>query len=197
MFMAFLCGIFSSADLGRDSFWGLCFIVVFAINVVIMAFEFPRTTSITIVFIAIAVGLGAILLNQQVEIFPSLQHHVDDLAPKANAEFYWMIAGLIAIVLGAVVLVHRYIDYWELLSNELIHHHGMLGNLERFPAPGIKLEKEINDVFEFLLLRSGRLVLTVPYENRAIVLDNVPHINRVERFIKEVLGVTEVEINQT
>ena len=108
-----------------------------------------------------------------------------------------MIAGLIRVVLGAVVLVHRYIDYWELLSNELIHHHGMLGNLERFPAPGIKLEKEINDVFEFMLLRSGRLVLTVPYENRAIVLDNVPHINRVERFIKEVLGVTEVEVNQT
>ena len=72
MLMAFLCGIFTSADLGRDSFWGLCFIVVFAINVVIMAFEFPRTTSITILFIAIAVALGAILLNQQVEIFPSL-----------------------------------------------------------------------------------------------------------------------------
>ena len=186
-------------DLAEPRRWldlGMLFLLVLGMNVVIIAFEFPRTTSLTMLFLAVAAVLGAILLNQRFVIFPFLERQTRQLDPAANAQFYWLTAIGLTVILFTVWFVHRWVDYWEVLSNELIHHHGVLGNIERLPAPGIKLEKEITDVFEFLCLGAGRLVITVPNEGRAIVLENVPRINRVEHDIKEVLGVTEVEINQ-
>lgn len=193
---AFVAGVATSLNLGGDSTWGMLFLLVLGMNVVIIAFEFPRTTSLTMLFLAVAAVLGAILLNQRFVIFPFLERQTRQLDPAANAQFYWLTAIGLTVILFTVWFVHRWVDYWEVLSNELIHHHGVLGNIERLPAPGIKLEKEITDVFEFLCLGAGRLVITVPNEGRAIVLENVPRINRVEHDIKEVLGVTEVEINQ-
>jgi hypothetical protein len=143
----------------------------------------------------VAVVLGAILLNQRYEVFPLLERRVSQLTPEANAEFYWVIAAVLTTILVLVAIIHTWFDYWEVLSNELIHHHGILGSLERWPAPGIRFDKEIVDVFEFMLLGSGRLVITPAGEGRPIVLDDVPRINRVEESMKEVLGVTEVEIH--
>jgi hypothetical protein len=57
------------------------------------------------------------------------------------------------------------------------------------------MEKEITDVFEFMLLRSGRLLLHPSTERRAIVLDNVPNINKREREIQGLLGVLDVHVH--
>ncbi len=67
----------------------------------------------------------------------------------------------------------RFLDYWEILPNEILHHHGPLSDLERYPTMNLKFDKEIPDVLEWLLLGSGRLVLHVPNVSKAIVLDNV------------------------
>ena len=48
----------------------------------------------------------------------------------------------------------------------------------------------------YLLLRSGRLIITPAGESRAIVMDNVPNINHVEDGVKAILGVTEVSFRQ-
>jgi hypothetical protein len=196
MVAALVAGLCSSQDWGSATLWGNTFLIVFGINLIIVAFDFPRTTSLTLLFLVIAVILGAILLNQRFEFFPWLERETNRLTPEANGEFYWLIAGIIAAVLILIMLIHFWFDYWEVLSNELIHHHGILGSLERLPAPGIKLDKEITDVFEFMILGSGRLVITPAGEGRPIVLENVPRIERLERNIKEVLGVTEVEIHE-
>src|SRR5262249_20644074 len=108
--------------------------------------------------------------------------------------FYAVIAVALAAIFVGVAVIHTWFDYWEVLSNELIHHHGVLGSIERLPAPGITLDKEITDVFEFFILGAGRLVITPGGPGRPIVLDNVLRIDRVEDRIKEVLGVTEVEL---
>lgn len=194
---AIVAGSGMSLELASADVWGTAFVVVFALNVVVLAFEFPRTTSLTLFFLGIATVLGAVLINQRIVFLPELESWVGRIAPEANSQFYWLIVATLGLVLLLTAILHRWVDYWEIYSNELIHHHGLLGNLERYPAPGIKLEKEITDVFEFFILGAGRLVLTVPSEGRAIVLENVPGINRVERQMKEVLGVTEVEINPT
>jgi hypothetical protein len=179
---------------GSHTLWGHVFLIAFAINLIVLAFEFPRTTSLTLFFLIVAAVLGAILLNQREDIFPWLEGHSRRLTPAANAQFYAVIAVVLFAIFALVAVIHTWFDYWEVLSNELIHHHGVLGNIERLPAPGITLEKEITDVFEFALLGSGRLVITPAGAGRSIVLDNVPRIERAERRIKAVLGVTEVEI---
>ena len=135
----------------------LLFQFVLAVNLVILAFDFPRTTSLTLFFFVVALGMGAVLLFKfQPDLLPAITAFLDRFRPLANAAFYW---GVVCI-LGAIYLVVLFsvrFDYWEVRSNELLHHHGFLANVERFPSPHLRIDKEISDVFEFLLLRSGRL----------------------------------------
>jgi hypothetical protein len=179
---------------GSGSLWGDVFLVVFGLNLIVVAFDFPRTTSLTLFFLVVAIILGAIMLNDRKEFLPSLQNQTEKFHPSADAQFYFIIAFVLALILVVVFIIHTWFDYWEVSSNELIHHHGVLGSLERLPSPGIKLDKDITDVFEYFLLGAGRLVITPTGEGRPIVLNNVPRIQRVESQIKQVLGVTDVQI---
>ena len=86
-------------------------------------------------------------------------------------------------------------DYWVVTNNELLHHHGPFGDLERFPAPQLKIDKEIPDIFEYLLFGSGRLIFYPTSERRALILENVMAVNRVEQEIKHLLAALEVRID--
>ena len=193
---AFIAAIFVQGDWGNRGDWGLAFMIVLALNLCVLAFDFPRTASLTLIFSIIAIVLAAILLNERSEFLPALADLTGKLKPSSNATFYWMYAIILTLIMAIVWVIHRFIDYYEVLSNEIIHHQGILGGIERLPAPGVRLEKDITDVFEYLLLRSGRLVITPAGESRAIIMDNVPNINRVEDGVKAILGVTEVSFRQ-
>lgn len=69
-----------------------------------------------------------------------------------------------------------------------------LGDLDRYPAPGVRFDKEISDVFEYLLLRSGRLTLHTSGERRSIVLENVPFITSKEKALTRMLGALQVAV---
>lgn len=194
MIAAALGALMTWQDWGSNSLWGHVFLITFALNMIVVAFDFPRTTSLTVFFLIVAVVLGAVLLNDRKEFLPRLQDQTAKLHPGANSQFYFIIALVLALVMIVVFIIHTWFDYWEVSSNELIHHHGILGSLERLPSPGIKLDKEITDVFEYFLLGAGMLVITPSGEGRPIVLKNVPRIERVEGQIKQVLGVTDVQI---
>ena len=194
MIVAALCSLMTWQEWGDASLWGNVFLIVFGLNVIVVAFDFPRTTSLTLVFLIIALILGAILLNDRREFLPRLRDQTHKIHPSADPQFYFIIALMFALIMIIVFIIHTWFDYWEVSSNELIHHHGILGSLERLPSPGVKLDKEITDVFEFFLLGAGRMVITPAGEGRPIVLNNVPRIERVESEIKQVLGVTDVQI---
>src|SRR5437763_1796159 len=70
MIVAALCSLMVWQDWGSHSLWGHVFLIVFGLNMIVVAFDFPRTTSLTILFLVIAVVLGAILLNDRKEFFP-------------------------------------------------------------------------------------------------------------------------------
>ena len=93
------------------------------------------------------------------------------------------------------VFIKARFNYWEFTSNELLHHHGFVGNIERFPAPNLRISKEIHDVFEFLLLRSGRLVVHPSGERRSFVLELVVGVNKKEETIKRLLSKLSVDID--
>ena len=170
------------------------FLVILTLNLVILAFDFPRTTSLTLFFCAVAVFLGLLLwFRVNPNILPHLHALLAAFLPLANPTFYWTIF----VVLGAIFLIMLAVvrfDYWEVRPNELLHHHGFLANLERMSAPNLRIDKEINDIFEYLLLRSGRLILQASNERRAIVLDNVPFITKKEAAITRMLGALQVQI---
>jgi hypothetical protein len=172
------------------------FLGITAVNLVILAFDFPRTTSLTLFFFVVAIVMSFILLvTFKPGIMPFLHNAFAHLHPAANATFYWGVAAVIMAIYVAVFVSIRF-DYWEIRPNELLHHHGMLSNMERLAAPNLRIEKEINDVFEYFLLRSGRLILHPSDDRRAIVLDNVPFIDRKEASVTQMLGALQVQIRK-
>ena len=176
---------------------GVAFLVIFALNLIVFAFDFPRTTSLTLFFFIAAAILGLLLtfrLNEQ--ILPTLNAVLKSYRPLANATFYFSIFGIIAAIFIAVFINVQF-DYWEVAPNELLHHHGFLSNLERFSAPSLKIDKEITDIFEYFLLRSGRLILHPSNERRAFVLDNVMNITKKESQLTRMLGALQVQIRDS
>lgn len=173
----------------------LLFLGLFSINLVVLAFDFPRTTSLTMFFLITAIVLGLILLFRHFpHILPAITDLLKRIEPEANPTFYFCFATLLGIIYIAVLINIRF-DYWEVRPNELLHHHGFLSNLERFSAPNLRITKEINDVFEYMLLRSGSLILQ-PTNERAIVLENVLFIDHKETRITQMLGALQVQIRQ-
>ena len=141
-----------------------------------------------------AVLLGGFLVSIYAGwILGSLGDFIKSLHPYANATFYWCFTIVIGLIFIAVVFSVRF-DYWEVRQNELLHHHGVLSDLKRYAAPNLRVDKEINDVFEYVLLRSGRLILHPSNEPKAIVLDNVLFINDKENRLTKLLGAIKVEV---
>jgi hypothetical protein len=173
----------------------MLFLGMFAFNLLVMALDFPRF-SLVAVILAILFGLFFIL-------WLGSYFHLDLLKPihaifagiyaVANKGFYIMVFVTLMLVF-AIIYVTRWLDYWEILPNEILHHHGPLSDLERYPTMNLKFDKEIPDVLEWILLGAGRLVLHVPNVSKALVLDNVLFITAKEQALKKVMSRLDVRI---
>jgi cytochrome b561 len=172
------------------------FLLVLTINLVVISFDFPRTTSLTLFFFVVSVGVIVwMIFRLNPDVLPGVTDWINSVTPFANATFYFLFS-LVMIVMYIGVAISVRFDYWEVRPNELLHHHGVLSDLERFSAPNLRINKEINDVFEYALLRSGRLILHPSNERRAIVLENVFFINRKETQITRMLGALQVQVRE-
>ncbi len=172
---------------------GMAFFVVFFLNLMIMAIDFPRFTIIAVILTAVAVTFFLLWLNVWFNIIPSLVNLLERVFAYANSMFYTLMA--VAIGLNfAIIWVTRYLDYWEILPNEILHNHGPFSDLERYPTMNLKFSKEIPDILEYMLLRSGRLVMHIQNERKAIVLDNVLWIDHKESQLKQLMSRMEVRI---
>ncbi len=170
------------------------FLITLTVNLVVVSFDFPRTTSLTWFFAIVAICVGLwMLFHINADLAPWVTAQLKKITPQANAAFYFIYTLSILMLFTCVILSRRF-DYWEVRGNELLHHHGVLSDLERFSAPSLRIDKEINDVFEYMLLRSGRLILHPSQERRAIVLENVMFINEKEDRITKMLGALQVRV---
>ena len=170
------------------------FLTLMTINMVVLAFDFPRTTSLIVFFVLVSLGMGILLLSIYFPtLLPDVTAMLKRIDPRANSTFYVCFATMLGLIYVGV-FIHIRFDYWEVRPNELLHHHGFLSSLERYSAPNLRISKEIDDVFEYMLLRCGRLILHPSNEPRAFVLDNVLGIDRKEAAITKMLGALQVQI---
>lgn len=177
-----------------DRVWGGVFLGILGINLTIITFDFPRTTSLTVLATIIAVGFGLVLINQQFHIIAPVAQWFAVRYVSASTEFYWFFFGILAVLFFGMMFTTRF-DYWELSANELVHHTGLLGDIERFSTAGLKLNKEITDVFEYILTGSGTIILNIPGNPRPIVMHNVLRIAHVERRSDEILNARFVRVD--
>ncbi len=172
---------------------GLLFLGVFAFNMLILTFDFPRFTIVATALLGSTVVFFLMWLGMKMDFLTPLVRLLDGLYVTANSGFYFVFAVILMVMYG-IVLVTRWLDYWEFMPNEILHHHGPWSDLERFPTMNLKFDKEIPDVFEHMLFGSGRLVFHVANEQKAIILDNVLHINRKEEALKQIMSRLEVRV---
>lgn len=198
-FVSIFCTIYMWMNPALESSRGgvnvcLAFLIVFSLNLVVLSFDFPRTTSFLLFAIIAALGLGAALLvSNMPDILPFVGKWLASIKPIANATFY-LLYSLVLLVIYIFVWIMARFDYWEVRPNELLHHHGVLSDLKRYSAPHLRIDKEINDIFEYLLLGAGRLILQPSGEKRAIILDNVFFISSKEKRITKLLGALQVQV---
>lgn len=171
----------------------MLFLGFFALNMIIVTFDFPRFTILAAALLGTTVLFLFLWLGLITDILTPLFRLFDGIYMAANAGFYLAFALIMAIIYGGV-MVTRWLDYWEFMPNEILHHHGPWSDLERFPTMQLKFDKEIPDVFEHLLLGSGRLVFHVQGEQKSITLDNVLWINHIETVLKNTMSRLEVRV---
>jgi len=167
------------------------FLIVFTFNLLVVAFEFSRMLSVSVLFFAIAfvfLGLWAGFLEG---IFGFLE----GIHPHADHQFFFFVFVVFTLIF-ALVWVQTRFNYWVVRKNELLHKHGFMGDVKRYHAQDVKIDKEIGDVFELLLLRSGKMVLYPEGESRAIVLENIIGINKKELEVKEILESYAIRIDR-
>jgi hypothetical protein len=187
-------GAVSGADFkSRQNMLGLIFLGVFAFNILVLTFDFPRFTILAIGLLLTTALFFLLWLGMVTDFLTPLVRLLDGVYVAANSGFYLMLS-LILIFMYVIVFVTRWLDYWEFMPNEILHHHGPWSDLERFPTMNLKFDKEIPDVFEHMLFGAGRLVFHVANEQKAIILDNVLHINRKEEALKQIMSRLEVRV---
>jgi len=181
--------------LSAPNLLGVLFLGILAFNLMIMAIDFPRFTVVAgmLLVLLMLFFLLWIAAYFDADLMKPARHILGNIYTVANSGYYFMVATIL-IVIYAIIYVTRYLDYWEIMPNEILHHHGPLSDLERYPTLNLKFDKEIPDVFEYLFLGAGRLVLHVTEERKAIVLDNVLFINAKEEALKRLMSRLEVRV---
>ncbi len=173
----------------------MLFLGMLAFNLLVMALDFPRFTLVAVILAVLFLLFLVLWLGSYFhwDLFKPIHAIFASIYAVANGGFYLMVFVTLMIVF-TVIYITRWLDYWEILPNEILHHHGPLSDLERYPTMNLKFDKEIPDVLEWLLLGSGRLVLHVPNVSKALVLDNVLFITAKENALKKVMSRLDVRI---
>jgi hypothetical protein len=174
---------------------GNTFLAVFFLNLLVFAFDFSRIKSITLVVVLVALGLGLGWADATWGIAGGVRDVLSAIDVRMSTQFYGLMSGFLLMVM-LIVLINTRFNYYEINHREILHHHGYLGDITRMPTSGLRLNKEIYDLFEFFLLRSGRLVFYPQTSREAIVIDNVLNVNKVEDRIKDLLSVVAVRFQE-
>lgn len=181
-----VCALVMAADATAD--WpGATWMVVFAINLFVVAFDFTEERTVIFTLGAVAVVLGLVLAGALTDVMGFLS----GLKPHMDATFYWIIFVIFSVIFF-IAFVGSRLDYWEIQPNEIVHRYGVFRRMKRFSTESLRWDKVIPDVMERLMLGTGTIIMTTPYEKHPIIIEHVMRIGRIDDQIAHVLGVKQV-----
>ncbi len=185
----------ASVGSGYGNIIGIVFLVIFSLNLILIAFDFNRATTIILSILFVALIAVLLLVNAYTGFLTSGSGGTGiEMSIYLSYWVYYIIAALLLFIIGFTMLGPIF-NYYIIEGNELIHHKGFGGGIERYPAAEMSIVKEFPDLIELLIFRSGTLILTPIRTNRAIVLKNVFRINKKVNDMNEILSRLKVDIN--
>ena len=167
--------------------FGNIWLIVFFVNLFIVAFDFSSTKFFVLVLVVIIVVILLVFLVPGI-FAPTTEGTFN---PMLYAQFYLVVTIMMAFILGLVILGSRF-DYWKIERNEIYHKSGIFSSAERMPTKSLRILKEIPDVFEFFILRAGSITL-MPGHGDVIKLPTVLNINKKQRQIDYLLSHVSIE----
>lgn len=92
-----------------------------------------------------------------------------------------------------IAIINSLFNYYTIERNELYHRIGIFARAERYAISNVSFDKEIPDIFEFLMLGAGSLTFYPEDGRRLVKLNTVVRINKKERRLNQLLSKISVD----
>ncbi|MFW9971888.1 MAG: hypothetical protein ACFFDF_16995 [Candidatus Odinarchaeota archaeon] len=184
-FILFLIQLFLLPNVVLGYIW----FIVFFTNIFVIAFDFSSTKFFVLILAIVIVVLVLVFLVLPYYNLSIVGIQIDVALPW---EFYMLMTLILAFILGIVLISTRF-EYYKIEMNEIIHKAGIFSSADRYPVKSLRFKKEIPDVFEFFMLRAGRLTIMPGQADEVMILPTVLNINKKEQQLDYLLSHVSVE----
>ena len=171
---------------------GGIWVVVFFSNFSVTVLDFPSYRVLILILITVIVVLLVIFFS----LIPTLQQEeilVKDFNLGLPAEFYMIMTIILGLILGLIFITTRF-DYYKIERNEVYHKKGIFSlSTERFPVRGLRIKKEITDLFEYMLLKAGTFSLI--WKDKIVILNTVLNIKKKAKQIDDLLSHLQISVD--
>jgi hypothetical protein len=164
----------------------IIWIVLFFTCVFIVSFDLSVGKFIGLVFLLVLVVLVIIFITLNNP--PMSEQFVFNI--QLRTQFYWMTAALLGVILLLTLMVAQF-RYVKMERNEVLIK-GILGDVRRFPTASLNYEKKIPDVFKYMLLGSGTIILHLPGVSESVELSTVVNVHKKARQMDAILSAVRI-----
>jgi len=160
----------------------MIWIVLFFTSLFVVSFDLSVGKFIGAIFLVVLVALLITFVTLNTP--PVSEQFVFNI--QIRTQFYWMTAAILGVILLLTFIVGQF-RYVKIERNEVIIK-GILGDVRRFPTGNLNYEKKIPDVFKYILLGSGSIILHAPGVSESVVLNTVVNVNRKAKQMDAILS---------
>ncbi|MCC6625592.1 MAG: hypothetical protein IT385_30420 [Deltaproteobacteria bacterium] len=182
-----VCALIAAAGEPPAAWLGMAWMSLFILNLFVISFDFTEQRTVIVVLTVVVAILALVLLGALSDVTAFMTA----LRPQMNQTFYWMMFVTFSVIFLLAWLGSR-LDYWQIEPNEIVHRYGFFRRMKRFSTESLRWDKLIPDVMERIMLGTGTIILTTPYEKHPIVIEHVMRIGSVDDQIARILGVKQV-----
>jgi hypothetical protein len=189
-FVLFLIQIIMGAD---EQWLGAIWITVFFINLFIISFDTSSTKFFILLLVIIVLILVFTFIFNPIVIIGKIFSF--EVLIVMSYQFYLSCTVILIIVLLIAWIATRF-NYWKIERNEVIHKQGIIVSVKRYPTKSLRIEKDIPDLFEFMLLGAGSIQLF--FANQEVIhLSTIIKVNKKSKNIDYLLSDIQVEMEKT
>jgi hypothetical protein len=192
-FAAIICGILMlffdnepTVGFSGANVVGLVFLLILAVNLTIILYDLSLRGFLMVLLVFIVAILTLVLLNQHTHVL-NLFGRILSIKIFANTAFYILFAFVLWLNLAIAWVITRF-NYWKVENNEIIIHRGFMQEQERHPTAQARFKLVIDDVVEYAILGTGKLVFYFGDNETEHELPNVLFVHSKARRLDILLG---------